>query len=339
MAADLVRLSNRSRSLFALATVAALVFMASAAILEVTNPGQDYDGSNKYYVQRGNDYLVAQEIFWPGFRMSGVWHSSAFAGGVPDEVRLVAGSDVSRILAGQEPEHLYGSFPPWNPGQGVGDLHFVVPEFRCTGPNGGCEQADLPAIVFTRGDDWEGQPMSALQRENLASRLPGVSLSRNEAWVLPVTLWMTAFATVAAVAAIAAGITWRVMAKRAPSAGAQPLGPVPLEASLRLVDLSRLYLSSIQRSLYLGGAVVLLGGLAIQVFGLPALDEIHNNYFPFGPEAAHAWFSAMHWLVVPFGLLVSGVFWVRQLRLLRAEQARWDLIAGRLSTLEQQVLG
>lgn len=339
MATDPVRLARLSRSVFALATVAALVFMGIAVIIEVTWPGREYDGSNKYYVQRGNDYLVAQEIFWPGDRMTGIWHSMMFAAGDPDEVRLVAGSDVARILAGQEPEHLYGSFPPWNPGQGVGDVNFVVPEFRCSGPNGGCERGDLPTMVFTRGDDWEGQPLAALQHAGAQPTLPGVSLSRNEAWALPATLWMSAFATVAVLTAIASGITWRVFAKRSPPAAVQSFGPVPLEASLRLVDLSRLYLSAIQRSLYLGGAVLLLGGLAIQVWGLPALDEIHNNYHPFGTDLAQAWFSAMHWLIVPFGLVVAGVFWMRQLRKLRAEQARWDSIAGRLSTLEQQVLG
>jgi hypothetical protein len=109
--------------------------------------------------------------------------------------------------------------------------------------------------------------------------------------------------------------------------------------TLRIVDLSRLYLGSISRSLYIGGSIVLLGGLALELFALPALDELHNDFYPLGSEGTDVWFSLMHWWIIPYGLIVAAVFWVRQLRQLQAEQRRWSSVSDRLAGLEQKVLG
>jgi hypothetical protein len=338
MAIDPVRLSNRARPLFALAAVVALILMGLAGTFQATFSHREYDetGSSKHVV-RGSSYLVATEVFGYENRMVGHWYSNPR--NAPDEVILVAGSDVRRILAGQEPEHLYGRFPSWGPGAWVGDVNFVVPEFTCRGPQGGCEDGDLPTMVFTKGTAWRGTSYASLQQGNGGQA--HLDLVVHDDYIQPLLLWMAGLATAAVLVSLASGTTWWMAARRSPKglANAMPTKP-PIETSLQLVHLSRLYLGSMARSLYLGGGLMLVALVAVQFWVLPDFEErFQEAYTPMGPDWVDAWFGAVHWLIVPYAFLVALVFWIRNLRQLRAEQRRWESISGRLADLERQVLG
>lgn len=313
--------------------------MATSAVLLVTFEGREYDGGGVRLLVRDGDYIAAVDVFWSDSRMSGLWHTpNQWA--APDQVRLVSGSDVARILSGQPPANLYATFQAWQPGRPIGDLNFVVPEIRCSGPNGGCEDGDLPAIVFTKGDSWVGAPASALVATSSSSGpVPTLSMTRHEAWVQPALLFVVGIASLALVICITSLVVWRACAKEVPDAPAfASQGPAATESSLHLVNLARLYLGSMRRSLYIGAGLVVLLALATQIWGVTYLaDELLEDHFPLG-DVTEIWLELMTWWSIPVALAVAAVFWIGHVRDLRTEQRRWEAVSKRLSDLESQIL-
>jgi hypothetical protein len=337
----------KPRSLFLGLAVAAVALTVLAAGLLLANPPRDCCLTVQS-TQQGDGYFVAVEAFgFPGRHVSGHWSTHA---GTPDRVLLLSGQDAVRVLAGGEPERVLGE---WRPSTAHGELAFGevafrLPEFRCSGPNGGCNDGDLPTLVWLRGDDWKGTPWRALEGHTMEPQGDsgvggsGPLLFRGRvgsAFVVAAVPLLCWAAVVAAGSAVVAAAVWGAQARRRRAPPAPPdAHATGTEQMLRLLHLSELYVATIARYFLVSAAVIVaLAALAMYLALPPALEAAEAAMLDLPGEPLAVTSLALA-LAIPFATGVAFVFWAAQYRRVRAEVRRWRAISERMAASEARVL-
>lgn len=323
-----------ARALFALAASLALAGLLTYTVVLLVAPASDAAGEYRV-LQRGDDYVVyTQPVTESDDNVHGAWRAAPNQP-VPDRMLVVHGSEVARLVAGEDPQgrvlstndtrQTWGGFAsPWNGWVDVTIIErgqsgrYVWPWEDCTM----CSDP-RPTIVWTRGDAWRGADLSEFQAgdwstgQGAASPIvfSGVVTEHNfDEWV---PLLQDATSALIGIAT-ALGAWWALERWLVRST---PVRATPTPATddlLRLVDDSRRYLALLHRQYLAGGVVLAVALVTLAIAALPPLVAAVKAHFV-DPYYAYVLLG----IGLPFLGALGAVAWLAGYSRLRRERERW----------------
>lgn len=340
------------------ARAARAIMLASAAVVAVAALAYGWPVSVNdpivpgvivvHYVEKDADYVAWVNVFAPRHVVGGSYGTN----GTADRIVLLRDADLPRLLAGEDVQPIQElDVSPIH-----GRIAYAPPPPDCRGPDGGCDDASQPILVFVKGSAWKGMDRAKDLRVSETTQTIGFQQTSWSGGQGPVAFGYTAaplstletgrWAQPVGFAAMGLGalasLAWSLLEARATRAEGRARLTAPAGASteemLRLVRLTGLYVESIRRSLLVSALAIVGTVVVLLAFAVPAVLRVASEAFAYMPDA-YFWTLAFFACVPPFFGLVCLAHWTVSYVRVRLELRHWRDMGDRFDRDAAALLG